>query len=610
MKARILFCLLTIIAFVSVTQLSHGQYVNEEEILSLDAGMTADPWGVSMDNNTGTMVYIKYDASDNMYTMISNGKESAKYGYVSNYDIKFDSKGNYYVIASMPYDENYLSDYVLVVNGDSITSFKYAESYSSIMTKSDEFKFPIKTGNEETDKYKLVTYSMSGGMRESEEYETVKLIYKGVPYNYDGEDHYDTGYNPNYFLDKDGNNGYVVSDGITASLMFGDNITRTSYTDIDAASFIYDKYGQLCFVAKNGAMFYTQPGNEFLVQGSTEYPAFDYVYGPIQFTSDNKPVYTVVDYENDYKSVYMMAIGGEAQKVYRDKEKKLTAPEFTGGVYDIRVEDNGNITYYGSVYGDSEEGKESIMYKTAYVVNGVMSELYPGMGMIKKNNRGEMITVISPNGDYYSQDLIRIKGDKSEKINKEKFTSIADYGFSKNGEMYYIGMKEGDYEKRIKPEYYVNLNGLLIGKYETLLYQGMGDNYDLVKFNSRGDYAFAVSKFYYYEDYPEGQIPDASAYVITNSGKQDPKIIAPGSSKSDFDYIDFMFYTKNDKLFYIGGISMYPQNISYSQLVIDGKSPDNIYNSYANLYYDEVSNVLTFIGSRDNKLYNVRVDFN
>ena len=608
MKARILFCLFTLIAFTSAAQLSYGQYINEEEILTLDPGQMADPWSVAVDKNPGTMCYIRYSPENNTYTILSNGKESGSYGYISNYDIKFDSRGNYYVLASTPYDENYQSEYVLLVNGDSIATFPYAESYNSIITKNDEFKFPVKSSWDAEEKYRLVTYTMSGGIKESEEYLSIRLMYRGVPYNYAAGDH-DQDYNQNLFEDKNGNNGYVVSDGITAMLLIGDNVTRTEYTDIDAGSFIYDNNGELCFIAKNGALFYSGPGNEFVVQGDKKYASFDYVYSPIQFTSSNVPVYTSVDYINDYQSIYSLVIGDEIQKAYRDKDKKLAGPEFTGGVYDVQIQSDGDITYYGSVFDQSTEGREAVMYNTAYVVNGVMSELYPGLGGVKTNSKGESISVISPDGDYYSQDLIRLNGKKG-KINKENFTSIVDYGFTPKGDIYYVGMKEGNYEQRIKPEYQLYIDGLLIGKYEMMLYQGMGDSYELVKFNDKGDYAFAVSKFYYYEDYPEEQVPDASAYVITNTGKQDPKIMVPGITKTDFDYIEYLFYTTNGKLFYNGGISNYPENITYSQPVIDGQSPGNIYNSIANVHYDKLSNVLTFIGGRDNKLYNVRIDFN
>src|SRR5690606_36933515 len=148
-----------------------------------------------------------------------------------------------------------------------------------------------------------------------EEYLLVKPIYKGdYPLDY-GEG--DVPYT-NLFLDKDGNPGYAVLDGVNASLMFGDNLTRTDYTDIDANTFVYDKNGNMCYMAKNGAQFYTAPGNEFLVQGSQQHAAFDYIFGPVLFTSNNTPVYMGGEALVDMVSNYFVIVGDEKQEVYMD----------------------------------------------------------------------------------------------------------------------------------------------------------------------------------------------------------------------------------------------------------------------------------------------------
>ena len=115
-----------------------------------------------------------------------------------------------------------------------------------------------------------------------------------------------------------------------------------------------------------------------------------------------------------------------------------------------------------------------------------------------------------------------------------------------------------------------------------------------------------MSSFDYYED---GQdYIDPSAYVITNKGKQDPKILSRSGLK-DFNYIDNMFYTSNNKLFYIGGTNDVVNNKNYMELIVDGKNLEKVYSSMAYLNYDKVSNTLSFVGARDNKVYNVKVTF-
>ena len=600
MKARFVFFLIIVLL---INYGAYSQSVNEEEVVSLPDGATADSWSLVY-NKTGGYAYIMYDAISNKYSVLYNGKESAQYEYISSYDIKFDSRGNYYVLTSTLIDPvNYFYSFTLIVNGDSVASFDYAEPYNALMTTNDEYKFTVKTDTGAAALTKIVTYTMSGGVTESEGYTFVKLIYGSNMNTASHDEEYDF---DNIFKDKEGNPGYIVSDGINASMVFGDKVIKTDFTDMDQSSFTYDKNGELTYVAKIGGQFYYVPGNEFVVQGSKRYKSFDNVYSQILFTSKNVPVYTGVDMLSETEYSTFVVVGDERQKIYLDKDKNETIPGFSGGLYDLAIDSKDNITYYGSQLETQPEGKEAYYSKTAYVVNNVAGKFYGGLGQWKFNGAGDGLASYNPGKDYYTMALLYQKGGKTKQLKNSEYSSILDYGFTRDGKTYYTAMKEGNYEQRVKPQYYVYIDNILIGKYETILYEGVGDNFTTISFDGQGNYAFAVSSFDYYED---GQdYIDPSAYVITNKGKQDPKILSRSGLK-DFNYIDNMFYTSNNKLFYIGGTNDVVNNKNYMELIVDGKNLEKVYSSMAYLNYDKVSNTLSFVGARDNKVYNVKVTF-
>lgn len=599
MKARSIF---VVVFLLLINSISYTQVLNETAIFSSGGSYQVDPWNVAYDENSGKYAYVKYDALMNLYSVVYEGKESGKFGFISNYDIKFDSKGNYYVLATeYTGDGMYTSDFVLIVNGDSIGTYTYAESYNAMVTKNDEFRFTMRTAEGEEGKTKIMTYSISGGMKESEEYNMVKPIYKGdVPAEY-GEG--DVPYT-NFFLDKSGNPGYVALDGITASLIFGDNITRTEFTDIDANSFVYDKNGEMTFIAKNGAQFYTAPGNEFVVQGDKKYAAFDYVYGPLLFTSNNIPVYTAGESLVDMVSDYFVVIGDEKQVVYEDKGKSLRAERLNGGIYDLKVDANDNVSYYGSIYSEVSEVKEGPNSKTAFIVNGIASKFYTGMGMWQA--QGDQVLVsYTPGNDYYTSALVHMVGGKEEVIFEKDKHTVQDYGFTPDGKIYYVVMKEGNYDTKVKPVYSIYLDGMKVGDYEMVLYEGIGMKTGMMQFNSSSEYAFAASTFNYYE---EGQdVVQNHAYVITSRGKQDPQILS-GNSAEDFDYIENMFYSKSGRLFYIGGVNNYSNNLYFSEVIVDGVNLGKVYTGISNVQYNETSNAVTFYGAREGTIYKVSVN--
>ena len=584
-----------------------SQTIDEQEIVTISGEGITDAYNFKYDEKTGAYCYLTYYPDENKYSISSAANESIRVEYLSLYDVKFDSQGNYYIIGSNYYD-TVKTDYILIVNGDSIAAYPYAEQYSTMMTGNDEYKFIITEGME----YKIVTYSLAGGLTESESYFFVKPIYQQINYIDNEPVEIETGEN-GLFIDKDGNMGYVVSNGTNASIILGREVTETDFYDINNYSFSYDKEGQLTYVAKYEKQFYDGPGRELVVQGDKKYKEFEQVYYPVLFDKNNIPVYTVgrpfIDTDTYITSVI---IGNDYQPIYKNSKRIQKGEEYTGGVYNMNVDDENNLTYYGSIalpYTEEMGGDYYGYYsKTSYVVNGVQDEFRFDLGVWKFDGKGGRLVTYSIGDSLFTKVLMYEKDGKEKIINstdKQGFESIEDYGFYNEDKIYYVGVKYGDYEKRIRDEYSVYLDGYLAGKYELILYQGIDTDYNLMKFDRRGNYAYAVSESITIpgDDYSY----QSKAYVVTKDGKQSP-IIYSSLGQDYFNYIENLFYSKNDRLFYIGGISDYNNGTSFYQAVVDGTSFNKVYNSISGIKYNEDTNRVEFWATRDNKILKVSIN--
>ena len=599
--------LYAVILFVLNNMSAFSQTMDEQEIVTVSSEGITDAYNFKYDEKTGAYCYLTYYPDENKYSISNAVDESIKMEYLSLYDVKFDSQGNYYIIGSNYYDTA-RTDYILIVNGDSIATYSNAEQYSTMMTGNDEYKFIVTEGTES----KIVTYSLAGGIDESQSYLFVKPIYQQINYIDNEPVETETG-EDGLFVDKDGNMGYIVSNGTNASIILGRKITETDFYDINNYSFSYDKEGQLTYIAKYGKQIYDGPGRELVVQGEKKHKEFEQVYYPVLFNKNNIPVYTVgrpsIDTDTYISSVI---IGNDYQPIYKSTKRIQRGEEYTGGVYNMNIDNENNLTYYGSIAVPYTEYTESEYYgyysKTSYVVNGVQDKFRFDLGTWKSNSNGGRLVTYSIGDSLFTKVLMYEKNGKEKIINstdKQEYQSIEDYGFYNENKIYYVGVKYGDYEKRTKDEYSVYLDGKLAGKYELMLYQGMGTDYNLMKFDSKGNYAYAVSESITIpgDDYSY----QSKAYVITKDGKQSP-IIYSNLGQDYFNYIENLFYSKNDRLFYVGGISDYNNSTSFYQVVVDGTSFDKVYNSISGIKYNENTNRVEFWATRDNKILRVSIN--
>jgi hypothetical protein len=593
-----LFLILT-----SLTDFSYGQKIDEKLLYSGTGQTTIDAYSFYTDGN-GNYAYVEYDPISSQSRFVSN-KGNSDYYDVVNAEPKFDKNGNNYTTAyNFRKDTTYLADNnVLLMNGANVGEMTTIDSYNAFINSSNQYQCVVTEG----DKQYIATYSTDKGLVKTGPYEAVKSIYaemSDVPVQGEGDG--DKMY-PNLFKNKNGDFGYILIQNGKASIMFGNDVTNTNYTDISEMSFTYDKSGTLCYIGKSNGLFYSNYGNEFVVQGDKKWNDFNSINAPVKFNKDNIPVYVTIDSINESTYMSRLVVGNDYYKVM-NSSKTSDVSGYTGGIYDINLMDNGSISFTGQsqIITKNPNGYDDYSYRTVNVDNGVEGKAYYNQGVKKYNKSGASLVAGSTNQNDKKVSLFMMKGKDSKVVSEKKYDGMYDYGFiNGSNKYYYIGITYGDYEKEIRDKSDVYIDDEIVGTFENLLGQGSEEGtYNTIIFNSNGDYAFVVQNAN--EKKVNGEmIYNYTTEVISNRDVESPSL---PYNKEKFAYIDNMRYLKNGKLFYVG--YLYPNDTTTeSFLVIDGKIIGKPYNSLNNLKYNKDNNSMTFRASRGNNIYDATLKF-
>jgi hypothetical protein len=597
---KYIFLFLVLTFFVNF---SYGQKIDEKLIFTGTGQTTVDAYSFYSDGN-GNYAYVEFDQNTNLSRLITNRGNSEYYDVV-NSDAKFDRGGNNFTTAyNYRKDTTYLADkFYLLVNGEMKAEMSNIDSYNAFINSDNEYQCVV---TENGNQY-IAKYSTDKGLVKTGPYDMIKSIYaewSDSPVKTQTDDKQA----PNLFKNKSGDYGYIILSNGKASIMFGNSVTNTDYTDINESSFTYDRNGALTYIAKTNGQFYSAMGNECVVQGDVKWNDFNYVNMPVKFTKDNIPVYAVMDSidENTYMS--RLIVGNDNYKVYSNASKTSQVVAYSGGIYDIIVMDNGNINFTGQsqIVTKNPEGYDDYSYKTINVNNGVEGKAYYNQGIKKYSKSGSTLVAGSTNQKDKKVSLFMLTGNDSKVVSEKKYDGINDYDFINGGnKFYYIGTTYGDYDKGLRDKSDVYVNGDMIGTYEALLGQGSEDgNYNSVVFNNAGEYAFVVQNSN--EKKVNGEMTyDYTSEVISSIDADTPEL---PYNKEKFAYIDNLRFLKNGKLFYIG--YLYPnESTTESFMVLDGKIIGKSYSSLNDVRYNKDSNTMTFRASRGNNLYNVTMNF-
>lgn len=592
---RILF---TLIIYFFIYTVTEAQNVTEKELFTLKYEGNIDLYSFNFDEASGSFVYMYYIDEEKKYFLIYKDGVSEKYDYISVTDTKYDSKGNAYTVAG-----NYTSDYgidnnFLILNGKTVLNFKYLESYSAFINKTDEFVFIFKEGED----YKIGKYNTENGLKQSGNYELIRTVYSDS-INYFKEGDEESYKKDNYYRDENGERCFIGIKNGKASIISESGEINTEYSDINDASLTMNKNKELSYIAKKGGRFYEKSGNEFIVSGNKTYKTFTTVYPPIKFTDSNEPVYYCSDSLQENKYSYYVVKGNDIQKL--NKKNSEAGSGFGNGISDLSISQDGIISYiaYDELIIPKKPsdslGYDEYFSKAFFVADGNPYELGYNLGNIKSGRNGEMLFTAIADIKKKEYLLIESNGITSIIQNKNKFDQISEYGYSPSGLIYYTGFNNLSDTDYTKIETSVYIGNELKGKFGNLVYQYSGSSSYILQFSPDNNFAFVT------EENPG--MPDRSEYVYVNSRK----LPFPGtlqSSNGKFYNISGLYYSPDGRLFYTGEYSGNDENY-YCEIYIDNVSTGKVYNSTGYTSYDTVSGQMTFFAVRDKTLYSVKVKF-
>ncbi|MBS1517529.1 MAG: hypothetical protein JSS91_05525 [Bacteroidetes bacterium] len=579
-----------------------SQTVSEKEIFTLSYRGFPEVYNFKYDERSGNYCYSYKIPDQGKSFLISRSGESEKYDYFITTDIKFDSRGNYFAVAG-----DYSSDYginnnFLIVNGKTLKGLEYIESFSGFMNNKDEYVFAFKMD----EKYYFGYVKGDGSFRQSEKYDLIKPIYNYTEYmDMEGDEEYvdeDT-----FYKNEKGERGFIVIRNGKAGIKFGDNIQMTNYSDINESSLTFNKKNELSFIAKNGGRFYEKYGNEFVVSGKKFYKSFDFVLPPVQFADGNEPVYKAGDSLQDYTQKLFVVKGNKQLPVKFSLADLSSSSDIFSQIYDIKISAKGEISYfaYNEVVkkaGSSDPDSYDQYYTRVYFVkNGKAVPLGYNTGKFIYDSNGSIIYSGIVDLAKMENILMQFYGGSIIIIAQGGYDYIADYGFTKDGKIYYFAQKNDPENSgsEITTDFY--FDNKFIGSFEYASFQGLNKDLSMLVFDSSGNYAYSVDS----KD-GEGQY---FSEIFTDKGKvKYPSGMMTGTGK--FQNINSMFYTVNGKLFYVGVTDLDTVNYIYTNELITGeRSLGKYFNSINDMKYDAVKNELTFIGSRNESFYKVTVDF-
>ncbi len=599
MKKIFLFSI--VITFSFLKNIS-SQVLNEKEIFKLDYKGNADAYNVKLDIPSGNYCYVYRLEDEGKYFIISNNSVSEKYDYAESDNILFDKKGNYYAITG-----NYKADYgidnsFLIVNGKEVRNAGYIDAYGNYINNNGEYVFIFK----ENEKFKIGIYNIEGGFRESESYDVIKPIYR---YNESRETmEGDEGRleNDAYFRNEKGERGFIAISNDRAKIIFETSEVQTQYSDIYESSVMLNRNGELSYIAKQGGKFFEKAGNEFVVSGKKEYDRFELVTTPLQFDSDNEPVYTAGDSIMEYRYAYYLVRGNQKQLVkYTGKLKGI--PAFGYGLNYVKLKGN-DATYVGIdeviVPADKNKGKDESydqFYSQSFFVKNMKAyEMGYNISTVKSGPGGELL--YSGMADLKKkQTLLMLNyGESRVILSKDKFDDIYDYGYTPRGEIFFVAQNYEDSDMQKKSESFAYIGDRLIGNYEYITSQSFQNEYSILKFKANDEYAFVG----------EEKVDSISfrAFVVTSAGRL-PFPSNSVSGKNSFTNISNLTFIK-DKLFFAGTVDNDPiTSVSKMEVFVDNSSLGKTYNTIDETSYDAGTNVLSFLGTRDKSVYLVSIQF-
>jgi hypothetical protein len=532
----------------------NAQTVNEKKIAGFPELNTVDAYSFKFDPQNGIYFYSSYDTVTQKYSLYSNKGNSKQYNSIFDYNGIIDKQGNYYVTASNNIDTVYT--YYLLKNGEEIASFDYMDA--SMAEKNGIIYFSCK----ENEKYHFAEYNTSDGtLRKSSPYDEIYFVYYPATY-YEEEPIGTVGFTTDgkpYYLAGLNNERFMVIGGAE----------QKHYSDIDVYNFATDKNGTLVYFAKDKGKLYEEKGNTFAVQGDKEYKKFDYLYGPILFDNNNTPIYIGSDSAGDYNYPQRVVTGNTEGKTY------------TSGISDVKFTPKGKLAYVASNIINADKG----IYESYMVIDGKESKHYRWISYLSFL-ADDTPVFFGNRGD--NKPGVIVKGTEETET---EYPDLYELKVLNNGDLSYVEVKYGNYEKKQKDKYRVVIGDEDFGPYDGM--QSMyWNNGAYVLTDKNGNYAFITMK-----------LIDAVNYTYEN------RLYTNTAKSRTSEYFDNVYLFKGKALF-TTSILIDKVNYVYNYTLYYGdRQIGSVYNSINDFKLDEKSSTATFKAAKGKDLYFVEVKF-
>ncbi len=543
-----LFCL-------CITSAAHSQTINQKLITGIPTvNNTIDAYSLKYDRPSGGWVYAAYDTVSTRYTVITPKGTSKPFNYAMSYNALFDADGNSYVIASENITDTTYK-YSILKNSDVIVT--YDMILDGWVIKDNVIYYAA----QDAGKYYLVSFDTKvGTTSKSKAYDEIRLTYtpdggysEGEPVGYVGF----TKAGKIYYIARSGDKSFVVIGGEE----------QKHYSDITWYDLKFNQQDEPCYIAKSKGRFYDERGNTFIVKGIQEYKSFDWVYGKLEFDKSGNPLYVGQDSigEYIYRSTLMSA--------------NDVIASVTGSIYNYMYTTSGKLVYILSEQTTSANG-ESVS-KSYLVIDGKKSK--------------EFTSVNNPIFGTGSQVLF-IASDKDNKFfvvqNDEvisgKYDYISEARYFPNGKIGYVGVKYGNYDKKIADKSYVIIDDETYGPYAMISTADWKTN-QLVLTDNKGNYAYMA-----------GELIDMTNYTYKY------RVYTNKNESKQFDNVSELRYINNKLCFFAGNQTRKDSYIYDYTLYVNNKKLGAAYSAYSDVIVTP-DGVLTFIASKGSEIYFIEV---
>ncbi len=514
---------------------------------------------------TGTYVYMKPDTISEKkvkYTFVSNKGNSKEYDY-ADYRAFFDEYGNYYAFAIDTLSRKEIICY-LIKNGNEAVKSK---NNLIVIGKHNGFIFFTQDENNGRALYKY-------------DYINDKLYHGNTYYMHYGDINF-TKDNKPFFLSQS-NPGYPAEE----IFFVIDDKEQKHYSDIEWIS--VDPSGYPIYIAKKKDRFQSFRGIEninsgtFLVWGNKEYKKFESIRGPVIFNEFGIPVYVGRDFKDPEGKIHLIVGNVKTGNAYYN-------------INELRLTPEKKIIFIADINKNKVPITDGLSQNAQCVVyNGIEGKIYASIENLKIYPKDKFIYIAQKKGGekviVTNDSEINVQHPGSLKI------EILDADILSDGRILYAYRLQRKINPKSEENSYIKSGDEIIGPF--LGFPAIKASHYYFQTDYKSNFTISCIKRtddssnikdYIYSNTGISNLHDAIFYINFYRGK----VFYEGADNSGRNY-----YGWKERIYY----DFKPVSPEYDEI-----SPTYAANS--NFKFDDSAGILTFVGLRDYKFYDVEIKF-